>query len=251
MSVKIKYLAKHFYYQMSYFKTHNLTPLFMYIISILFLTLGLATLSEPEMMRYLYIVIGLNTTIWLFSMVVLNRNTAFYKDSIVKVNYVPLVYRILPAILFQTFVFLIMLVLSIAVASLFIGVWVIGIFSLLYYVLLGVLLIIPFTMLYLILGRPDDKINIAVFIILVISVPVLYLPENLPDIMTHILSLNPFYYVVNGLQANAISITWEINRLPHDVLFFTEIGIVYLWIFKFYSKMKFSIYNFNKNRQDV
>lgn len=251
MNFKMKYLAKHFYYQMSYFRMHNLTPLLLYTMSILFLLIGLVTLNEPQTLRYLYIGTGLNTTVWLFSVVVLNRNTAFYKDSIVKVNYMPMLYRLLPTVLFQTFVFVIMTVLSVAIASLFIGFWAINFFSLMYYVLLGILLIIPFTMLYLILGVPDVKVNIAVFIILVISVPILYLPENLPNLLSELLSLNPFYYVVNGLQSNSINITWSINRLPHDVLFFTQIGLIYLWIFKFYGKMKFNIYNFDKKRQDA
>lgn len=251
MNFNMKYLIKHFYYQMSHFKMHNLTPLLLYLISLLFLSIGLFTLNDSDSMRYLYIVIGLNTVVWLFSMVVLNRNTAFYKDSIVKVNYMPIFYRMMPAVLFQTFVFVLMLSITVSTASLVIGFWQMNIFSLLYYVVVGVLLIIPFTLLYLIFGNPNDRVNMAVFAVLIISVPIIYLPENLPNLFNDILSLNPFYYVVNGLQLNTAGISWNVNRLPHDVLFFTQIAVIYLWIFKFYEKMKFNIYNFNKKRQDT
>lgn len=251
MNFNMKYLVQHFYYQLSHFKMHNLTPLLLYIISFIFLSIGVMTLGTDDLIRYLYIVVGLNTVVWFYSMVVLNRNSAFYKDSVVKVNYLPIFYRILPTILFQTFVFVLMLSLSVAIASLSIGFWVMSVFALVYYVVLGGVLIIPFTLLYLIFGSPSDKVNIAVFTVLIISVPIIYLPENLPALLDDILSLNPFYYVVNGLQTNAINLAWNVNRLPHDVLFFTQIAVIYLWIFKFYEKMKFSIYNFEKKRQDV
>ena len=88
-----------------------------------------------------------------------------------------------------------------------------------------------------------------VFVILVLVVPVVYLPEQLPTALNNLLSLNPFYYVVNGLQTNSIDIAWGINRLPHDVLFFAQMALLYLWIFKLYDKMKFTFYDFNKKRQ--
>lgn len=82
-----------------------------------------------------------------------------------------------------------------------------------------------------------------------LAVPVLYLPEQLPSGLESLLSLNPFYYVVNGLQANAVNIAWNINRLPHDVLFFAQMALLYMWIFKLYDKMKFTFYDFNKKHR--
>lgn len=236
---------KHFYYQLSHFKMHNLTPLLLYTLSVIFLVIAALILEPAELTRYLYIVTGLNTTVWLFSMVVLNRNASFYKDSIVKVSYMPIFYRMMPTILFQTFVFVMMLVLGMALIALTVDDWLVNIFTLLYYILLGMLLIIPFVLLYLVVNAPSDRFNTIIFIILVLVVPVLYLPENLPEVLTNILSLNPFYYVVNGLQSNSINLAWGVHRLPHDILFFSQIGLIYLWMFKFYAKMKFDVYNFN------
>ena len=119
----------------------------------------------------------------------------------------------------------------------------------LYYIILGLMLIVPFILFYLMTDSPNYRFNIIVFVILVLVVPVVYLPEQLPAALNNLLSLNPFYYVVNGLQTNSINIAWSINRLPHDVLFFAQIALLYLWIFKLYDKMKFTFYDFNKKRQ--
>lgn len=252
MNYKMKYLFRHFFKQTSYFSTHNLTPLLIYTIGLVFLLVAMALMDAGEVLEYLYVLVGLAAAVWLFSMTVLNKNTAFYKDSVLKVNYIPLYMRILPTIVFQTFIFLMFVVLYSALAALVMDDWLIGIFTLLYYLLLGVLLIIPFTLVYL--SVQIDRIgsvNIIVFIILVVSVPILYLPENIPSWLQHLLSLNPFYYVINGLQSNAVHISWSVNRLPHDVLFFAQVIFLYMWVFEYYSKMKFSIYHHLKKRPGV
>lgn len=251
MKQKINYLIREFFHQVEEYKTHNLTPLLMYAICAVFLLIGALTLPQSENIRYLYLVIGLMATIWLFSMVVLNRNIVFIKDSIVKISYVSVFYRIMPVILFQTFIFVLFMAVNAAIVSLSLNDWMINLFTMMYYIVLGVLLIIPFILFYLIVNSPNYKFNVLVFIVLVLAVPVIYLPEQLPPGLESLLSLNPFYYVVNGLQANAVDIAWNINRLPHDVLFFAQMGLLYLWIFKLYDKMKFTFYDFNKKHRSA
>ncbi|MFC3418542.1 hypothetical protein ACFOLA_03515 [Salinicoccus hispanicus] len=249
MNHKMKYLFRHFFKQTGYFSAHNLTPLLIYAIGLVFLFISMSMMDETGVMEYLYILTGLMAAVWLFSMVVLNRNATFYKDSVVKVNYIPLYMRILPTTVFQTFIFLMFTVLYSAFAALVIQNWLIDIFTLLYYVLLGVILIIPFTLLYLSVEmKRSNAVNILVFIVLVAVVPIMYLPENIEPWLQSLLSLNPFYYVINGLQSNAVHVGWNINRLPHDILFFTQIILLYLWMFEYYSKIKFSLYRYLKKR---
>lgn len=249
MKQKLNYLIRHFFYQVKDFKFHNLTPLLMYIICGVFLVIGGMTLSNFDAVRYLYLVIGLMTTIWLFSMVVLNWNMVFAKDSIVKIRYISIFYRIMPTILFQTFIFTLFMVVNSAIIALAVDDWMINIFTMLYYIILGLMLIVPFILFYLMTDSPNYRFNVIVFVILVLVVPVVYLPEQLPVALNNLLSLNPFYYVVNGLQTNSVNTAWDINRLPHDVLFFAQMALLYLWIFKLYDKMKFTFYDFNKKRQ--
>lgn len=249
MKKKINYLVREFFRQVEEFKTHNLTPLLMYAICALFLVIGVLTLSDADIIRYLYLIIGLMAAVWLFSMAVLNRNVVFIKDSIVKIRYVSIFYRIMPVILFQTFIFALFVAVNAAIVALSLNDWMVNFFTMLYYIVLGVLLIIPFILFYLFANSPNHRFNVAVFIVLILAVPIIYLPEQMPSGLESLLSLNPFYYVVNGLQTNAVNIAWNINRLPHDVLFFSQMALLYLWVFKLYDKMKFSFYDFNKKHQ--
>ncbi|KKK34217.1 hypothetical protein WN59_08030 [Salinicoccus sediminis] len=252
MNYKVRYLWRQFLDQTGYFSKHNLTPLLFYAIGLVFLLVAMTFMGPEGIIRYLYTVVGLMGAVWLFSMVVLNRNATFYKDSVVKVSYVPLYFRMLPTVIFQTFIFVMFTVLYSAFTALVVDDWLIDIFSLLYYTVLGVILIIPFILLFLTVETPNlGKVNVAVFTVLVLVVPVLYLPESIPDVFENILSLNPFYYVVNGLQSNAVQLAWNIDRLPHDILFFSQAAFLYLWMLGFYSKMKFNLYQYRKKRQDA
>ncbi|WP_411842280.1 hypothetical protein [Salinicoccus sp. HZC-1] len=252
MNFKAKYLWRQFLDQTGYFSKHNLTPLLIYAIGLIFLLLAVTIMGPQKIIQYLYTIVGLMAAVWLFSMVVLNRNASFYKDSVVKVNYMPVYIRMLPTIIFQTFIFVMFTVLYSAFTALVVDDWMINIFSLLYYTLLGVILIVPFICVFLTVETPNlNKLNVLVFVVLVLVVPVLYLPDSIPGVLENILSLNPFYYVINSLQANAVQIAWSINRLPHDILFFAQIIFLYLWMLEFYSKMKFTLYQFRKKRQDV
>ncbi|WP_250130190.1 hypothetical protein [Jeotgalicoccus sp. WY2] len=71
-----------------------------------------------------------------------------------------------------------------------------------------------------------SKINPLLFVIVILIVPVFYLPEQLPNAVESIFSLNPFYYVINGLQNNSIHQAWSVNRLPYDVLYITQVAIL-------------------------
>ena len=61
-------------------------------------------------------------------------------------------------------------------------------------------------------------------------------------VLSSVLELNPFYYVVYSIQLNTIGNHWDVNRLPNDILFFSQVAIIYLWMFSFYDRMKYNIY---------
>lgn len=249
MNHKTKYLFRQIYRQTSSFSTHTLSPLFIYAGGLGFLLIAMAIMDKNEVLEYLYTLVGIMGAVWLFGMVVLNENAFYYKDSVVKMSYIPMYMRILPSIIFQTFVFLMFIVLYSAFTALVIEDWLINIFTLLYYLILGVVLTLPFTMLYLSAKiRKRRTVDVLVFIVLVIAVPILYRPEQLEPWVSSLLSLNPFYYVINGLQTNAVQIPWNINRLPHDILFIVQVIFLYLWMFEYYSKMKINMYQFKIKR---
>lgn len=245
MNYRFKYLLRRVFRQADRFTLLNLTPVFVYIIGLIALLIGFFTIEDKMMIRVLYTVVGLMAAVWIFSMVILNKNEAYVKDSILKVNYIPLYLRILPAMIYQTIMFIIFIALYSAFTALFIDNWMMNIYSLMYYILLGVILVIPFTMLFLSVSMHvnTSKVNPILFVIVLLIVPIFYLPEQLPSVIENVFSLNPFYYVINGLQNNSIHQAWSVNRLPYDVLYVTQIAILYLWMFEGYNKMKIQLYN--------
>lgn len=252
MNYRLKYLLRRVFRQADRFTLLNLTPMFIYIIGLALLMTGLITLDDKMMVRILYSMIGLMAAVWIFSMVILNKNEAYVKDTILKVNYIPLYLRILPTMIYQTILFIIFTVLYGAVTALFIDDWMMNIYSLFYYVILGVILVIPFTMLFLGVSMHTNtsKINPILFIVVILIVPIFYLPEQLPSVVESLFSLNPFYYVINGLQNNSVHEAWSVNRLPYDILYVTQVAILYLWMFEGYNKMKIQLYNDKNSMPD-
>lgn len=245
MNYRVKYLLRRVFRQADRFTLLNLMPVLIYILGLILLFIGFMTAEDSTMVRVLYGTVGFMATVWIFSMVILNKNEAYVKDSILKVNYIPLYLRILPTMIYQTIMFMIFIAMYSAFAALFFEAWMMNIYTFMYYVVLGVILVIPFTMLFLSVSMhiSTRKIHPVLFVIVLLIVPVFYLPEQLPSIIESIFSLNPFYYVINGLQNNSIHQAWSVNRLPYDVLYVTQVAILYLWMFESYNKMKIQLYN--------
>ena len=112
------------------------------------------------------------------------------------------------------------------------------IFSLGYYVLLGMILIIPFTIFYIELRQhfKYKYIDVLLFILLILLTPVFYISENLPSILENILVLNPFYYIVYGIELSAVKVSWSTNRIPNDILFLSEVTLIYMALYRLYTK---------------
>lgn len=221
----------------------NVYPLIVYALGIIVILISNVVFDTNTVLIILLKVIGFITCVWLFSIVVLNRYIINKKGTILKVHYVSIFSRMMPMILYQTIFYVLFVVLYVAITALFIDNFYIGTFTMIYYTLLGMLLIIPFTLFYIAVNLKNvNVVNIVVFVLLVLSVPILYFPHQLPSLLSNVLQLNPFYYVIYSIQLNTIGNHWDINRLPNDILFFSQLAIIYLWMFTFYERMKYNIY---------
>lgn len=215
-------------------------PTIIYAILSLILFALSFILNDQEMIRITYTAVGLITVCWMYSSSILNQYEIFKKDSVIKVNYIPMYYRILPAIFFQTVLYILFVILYSAILSLKTEAFMFHILSLTYYILLGIILIIPFTILYIQISRyiNTKRANIIVLFVLLLVTPVFYSSENLPNILEHILLLNPFYYIIESIELSSVGVPWSINRLPQDILFIAEMLLIYLWIIVGYRKLK-------------
>ena len=243
MNRDISYVLKKTTDNLLHSEIKSVYPLIVYAIGLLVMLVVNVVFDTNTVLVILLKVIGVITCVWLFSIVVLNRYIISQKGTILKVHYVSIFSRMLPMVLYQTIIYILFVVLYVAITALFIDNFYIGTFTMIYYTLLGMILIIPFTLFYIAVNLKNVNIvNIVVFVLLILSVPILYFPHQLPTVLSSVLELNPFYYVVYSIQLNTIGNHWDINRLPNDILFFSQLAIIYLWMFSFYERMKYNIY---------
>lgn len=238
MNDKISYLWRKTFTFKGRNVVKSLIPTFIYIFFGIILAVGLSFLSASQMTRITYVVIGLTAAVWLYSSTILNYYEINRKDSIIKMNYIPIYLRVIPTIIFQTVIYLLFTIIYSAILSIKTTEFMLRIFSLGYYVLLGMILIIPFTIFYIELRQhfKYKYIDVLLFILLILLTPVFYISENLPSILENILVLNPFYYIVYGIELSAVKVSWSTNRIPNDILFLSEVTLIYMALYRLYTK---------------
>ncbi|WP_415364370.1 hypothetical protein L1F34_000968 [Mammaliicoccus lentus] len=103
-----------------------------------------------------------------------------------------------------------------------------------YYLVMAYILLVPLASMIGLLGKYFYKTRFIVFgllIILLFIVPVLYVPNNMYAVWVNVLKLNPLFYIINGFQQTMILGNASVTNLPYHILFYFELGIVYLaWI---------------------
>ncbi|MGK0555136.1 hypothetical protein ROU88_08585 [Macrococcus capreoli] len=120
--------------------------------------------------------------------------------------------------------------------------------SVLYFSLATIVLLMPICTLLSLMSHLIYNIRRVIMIILgviFISVPILWVPSDLPVLFVNILKLNPFYFVVNGIQESVVLGTTPFFNLPTQMIFIFELMLIYLWFNYLYKILKDEI-NVNK-----
>ncbi|ATD29804.1 hypothetical protein BHM04_00690 [Macrococcus sp. IME1552] len=118
-----------------------------------------------------------------------------------------------------------------------------------YFSLLTFLLLMPICTLLALtshLIRNMRWIIIGILAVIFISVPILWIPSDLPEFVVNILKLNPFYFVVNGIEESVVLGTTPFLNLPSQMIFIFELILIYLWFGYLYKILKDEI-NVNKS----
>ncbi|WP_165980731.1 hypothetical protein [Macrococcus carouselicus] len=110
-----------------------------------------------------------------------------------------------------------------------------------YFIALTYLLLIPSGILLSLLEYFSQHMRRNVIILLTVimlSVSILWVPVQLPALVVKILSLNPFYFLVNGFQTAVVEGVSVFYKVPLHLLFLCELIFVYIWTFYLYRKLK-------------
>lgn len=121
-----------------------------------------------------------------------------------------------------------------------------SIFATLYYVImLGILMVLIGKLLgqMTILKLQVRNIFIGLAIIVLLLLPIIYIPSSETSVFTHLLMLNPIFYVVQGLSQSVVFGALSLNNIPYHLYFFCILGIIGVILFALKRKVTYSKYN--------
>ncbi|WP_414042486.1 hypothetical protein ACMGE9_09105 [Macrococcus sp. EM39E] len=121
--------------------------------------------------------------------------------------------------------------------------------SVLYFSMMTFILLMPICTILALMSHLIKNMRWIIMVILVIiflSVPILWIPSELPELAVNILKLNPFYFIVNGIQESIVLGTMPFLNLPSQMIFIFELILIYMWFSYLYTILKDEI-NVNKS----
>ncbi|UBH08189.1 hypothetical protein [Macrococcus armenti] len=125
-----------------------------------------------------------------------------------------------------------------------------NIFCILFFVIMAIILLMPICTIIALMGYLTKNVQWIIGVLLaviLVTTPVLWVPGNLPDLLMNILKLNPFNFIINGVQESTLFGANAFLNLPSQVIFIFEIVIVYIWFDYLFTILKDEI---NVNKQE-
>ncbi|MBI5974714.1 teichoic acid translocation permease [Staphylococcus canis] len=226
-------LWRHSVYRLKMQKNWFLYALAIGIVLILGLTLILKLIGMLDIKQatILYRLVGLNVfgIIW----IAIYINYRFYpRDYYVTRHYntSPLLYLLISSALYSGILLVLMLVIALVKpVSADTAIW-----GVIYYTIMSFCFIFIFSfllgMIY-ILYPNLDRIYIVITILIFLILPVIFIPNATSHTVTHILMMNPVYYLVNGMQQSVIVGHNALNHLSYHLYFLSFMGLIIVFCF--------------------
>lgn len=109
-----------------------------------------------------------------------------------------------------------------------------SIWGVLYYSLMSFVFILTFSfllgMVYVLYSKLH-RLYVLVTILLFLLAPIVYIPNVSNTILTHILMMNPVYYLVNGMQQSVIVGHDALNHMSYHFYFYSFMGLMVVFCF--------------------
>ncbi|TDL98340.1 hypothetical protein ERX27_04160 [Macrococcus brunensis] len=216
----------------------------LFNLSIIFLSVFLMNLFSPtetDKSRLLFQLSGYLLFFWVAGALYFSSSILSRRGFILNITSLPLYVLINVQIInfllqfMMSFVFLLVIALTnhIHMTPSTLGVF--------YFLVLTYLILIPVGLILSLLkyySRNMKRNMILILTVLMISVSILWVPTQLPALAIKVLSLNPFYFLVNGFQSSVVLGQVAFYNIPLHLLFFCELVLLYIWTFYFYKKLK-------------
>ncbi|HLR18714.1 MAG TPA: sugar ABC transporter permease [Staphylococcus sp.] len=109
-----------------------------------------------------------------------------------------------------------------------------------YYVVMSMLFMILISTLIGLFAIVKHKINLIYYVItgvMFFIVPIIFIPESNSSLLTHILMLNPLYYLIEGISQSVILGELSLNNIPYHLYFIFFLVMLCVIIFAKYRIM--------------
>jgi teichoic acid transport system permease protein len=106
-----------------------------------------------------------------------------------------------------------------------------------YFIILTYLFLLPVCIIISLVQQRSREIA-AGLVILLMTLPILWIPSSVPGVLLNILKLNPFYFLVNGFQESMVIGISAFYNYPNHLLFLVELILVYIWAGYLYKLLK-------------
>ncbi|QLK86370.1 teichoic acid translocation permease [Staphylococcus sp. 17KM0847] len=106
--------------------------------------------------------------------------------------------------------------------------------GILFYIIMSLFFIVTLSFLLgliYILYPKLDVLFLTISGVLLIATPIFYIPENTESVIAHIFMLNPFYYLVNGMQQSVIIGYGALNHIGYHLYFLCFMGLMIVFSF--------------------
>lgn len=127
-----------------------------------------------------------------------------------------------------------------------------SVISTLYYVIMALIFMVVVSTIMGLISILTTKLNLIYYIISAITffiVPIIFIPTTNEGIVTHILMLNPVYYLIEGVSQSVVLGALSLNNLPYHIYFYLFIGLLCVIIYALYRTIANKKYIFFTRKQ--
>lgn len=127
--------------------------------------------------------------------------------------------------------------------------------STLYFVAMSLVFMVVISTLLGLIAIVSNKVNIIYYVVSVVMffiVPIIFIPNTNTTLVSHILMLNPLYYLIEGISQSVVLGTLSLNNIPHHIYFLLFLALLCVVIYALYRSFAHKKYSYvNTDKQQV
>lgn len=122
-----------------------------------------------------------------------------------------------------------------------------SVLSTLFFVAMSLVFIVVISTVLGLIAIVSNKINIIYYIVSAVMffiVPIIFIPNTNTTLVSHILMLNPLYYLIEGISQSVVLGTLSLNNIPQHIYFLLFLAIVCVIIYALYRSIAHKKYSY-------